>query len=396
MSANIIDANGISIQTYAEILTDLLNGTDQTPGFLQIYGSDINVDQNSPDGQMINIFALSKQDILNLIVQDYDSKDPDQAVGVALDAIAGLAGLHRQGGTFTRTAVLVTTDRNVNLSGLDNPSPTPYTISDNNGNLFYLIEGISLSAGATSLNFQSATIGFVQISPNTLTQPVTIIPGVVSVNNPDVPFSIGENQETDAAFRLRRQKSTAVPGQGFLQSLFGGLNTLDGLLEAKIYENNTNSTDAFTVPAHSIWVIVDGGTDDDVANMIYRYRNAGCGMKGDEVVNVTQVDGTTFPIRFDRAVYEDLYIQFSLTSLDGNAIDADSIKTYLVENYILGINDIADTTSIIALVKAINPNVLVTLSGVSATGYSYQDDISPTDIKNRFIVTTDKIDITII
>src|SRR5438309_2016807 len=104
---NQIDANGITIETYQEILNAIVNGTPTVPGLKQIYGQDINVDSNTPDGQLINIFTLSKQDILNLIVQDYTSKDPDQAVGIALDALSQLCGITRQGGSYTRVAVTV-------------------------------------------------------------------------------------------------------------------------------------------------------------------------------------------------------------------------------------------------------------------------------------------------
>ncbi len=67
--ANTIDANGITIETYAETVSNIVNGTSSAPGLTQIYGTDINVASNSPDGQMVNIFALSKQDILNLCIR---------------------------------------------------------------------------------------------------------------------------------------------------------------------------------------------------------------------------------------------------------------------------------------------------------------------------------------
>ena len=71
---NTITQNGIQIETYAEILSDLLNGVGDIPGFLAIYGSDINIDSNSPDGQMLNIFAESKLDMLNLEVDNYNAR----------------------------------------------------------------------------------------------------------------------------------------------------------------------------------------------------------------------------------------------------------------------------------------------------------------------------------
>ena len=392
---NEITPNGITIQTYLEIVDELINGSDTVQGVKQIYGSDINVDSNTPDGQLLNIFALSKKDVLDLIVADYDSKDPDQAVGTALDAVAQLCGIFRKGGTYTETDVTVTTDRGLNLVGLDNPSESPYTIADGVGNQFQLIESASLISGANVLRFRAKDIGLIQVLPNTLIVPVTIVIGVVSVNNPTAASITGENQETDAQFRARRQRSVAVPSQGFLEGLRGGLLALEGMVEAAIYENNTSSLDSDDVPGHSIWVIVDGGTDDDVAETIYTYRNAGAGMKGGVSVTVEQVDGTFFVVYFDRADQQDLYIELDVASLSGSAIDSDALKEGLVEQYVLGIYEAADITSITALVKEINPDIVVQSAGVSADDVVFVDILRPTSKQSKFVVVEANITINV-
>ena len=96
MSENLISGSGIQIQTYPDILNGIIYGTVEVPGLTQIYGADINTASNTPDGNLINIFALSKEDVLQLCVSIYDSFDPDQAVGIALDSIAQLCGIARK------------------------------------------------------------------------------------------------------------------------------------------------------------------------------------------------------------------------------------------------------------------------------------------------------------
>ena len=387
-TSNIIDANGIQIESLSDILNNIINGTATVPGLTQIYGSDINVDSNTPDGQWINVFALSKQDIENLCVQIYDSYDPTQAVGIALDALCQLnsSSLLRKGGLYTRVSVDVTASSSVSLSGLDTSSP--FTISDANGNLFYLISSTTVSATTTALNFQSSVIGFIQILPNVLTIPVTIIAGITSVNNPASPYQIGSNQETDAQLRIRRAGSTAIPAQGFNQALYGGLLQIDGLTAATIYENTTGSTALGVVPAHSIWVIVEGGASTDVAKMIYKYRNAGCGMYGSTTVSVTQADSSTFGISFSYAIDQTLYLSLTVSSLSGGTIDTAAIKAYLVSNYTLGIYQEADTTSIISLIHTYSTDLLVTGIGVSLTAGSYANSVLPTNRYNILTLTT--------
>lgn len=392
MSQNIIDGNGIQIQSYSDALNDAINGTPAIPGLVSIYGPDINVDSNTPDGQWINIFVLSKLDIEQLLVSIYDSFDPTQAIGVALDALCQLnsSSLLRKGGIITQVAVTVNVTGTVSLNGLD--TSTPYTISDANGNLFYLIVSATLSAGDNSLNFQASQIGFIQILPNTLTVQVSIIAGVNSVNNPSSPYQVGSNQETDAQLRIRRSASTAIPAQGFNQSLFGGLNQIDGLTQAVIYENVTGTTNGDNVPGHSIWTIVNGGSDADVADTIYTYRNAGCGMYGSSTVSVIQADGTMFDIIFSRAIDQNLFVDLTVTSLSGGSIDTTALKNALAAQYILDIYEIADITSITALIKSINPDILVQSAGVCASAMgSFLDSLLPDHKYNIWVLTAANI-----
>ena len=241
-TVNAITANGISIQTQTDILNSIINGTSQVPGLIQIYGSGINVNSNSPDGQLINIFALSKVDIEQLCVNVYNSFDPDQAVGSALDAVSQYCGITRLGGSYTTVNIVVTTSQTLTLPGID--TSTPYTIQDNIGNLYTLVSSANLSIGANTLLFQAVNIGFIQAVPNTITVPVSVVQGVVSVNNPNNAVTTGVNQETDAQLRIRRQNSVALASQGNYAGMIAALYSIPGVIQALIHENVTNTTDS--------------------------------------------------------------------------------------------------------------------------------------------------------
>lgn len=387
---NIIDANGIQIETYDEIYEGIVVGTPDVPGLQQIYGSDINVEQNSPDGQLIRIFALSKQDILDLIVDDYDSKDPDQAVGVALDAVSQLCGITRKGGTYTEVNITVTADLAINLPGLNN-SATPYTVADAEGNQFQLKTGASLIVGANSLAFRAARVGEVQVQPNTITIPITIVRGVVSVNNPAAATQTGINQETDSQFRLRRQRSVATPSQGYFAAMLGGLLDLPDVSSALVLENNTDATDANGIPPHSIWVIVDGGTDEEIAEVIYNTRSAGCGMFGDEEYVITQIDGSPFTVKFDFGSTQPLYVRMHIDSLNGSTIDQAAIAAYLAENYVFQLNQPADVSALTTLVLQYNPNLVVSEASVSNDDIAFTTIAYPLSKKDKFVLTADNI-----
>lgn len=388
MSVNQIDSEGIQTKTLADIISAL------ELAFQTIYGSDINLDQNSPDGQLLNEIAVMCSDFADFITQDYSSKDPDQAVGVALDAASQYCGIIRNGGTYTEVDIDITTDRALNLSGQS--TSTPFTISDSNGNEFQLIDDESLSLGLNTVAFRAVEIGNIQISLNTLTTISTPILGVLSVNNPDAPTQQGEDQETDAELRLRRQASVALPAQGSVAGLIGGLYTVDGVVDVAVFENTTASVDGDGIPAHGIWVIVDGGSDADVGAMIYLYRPLGIPMAGSETATITQVDSSTIDMKFDRAVDEDLYINLTISSKTGGSIDSAAIKAGIVAALSYGINETADVSTIINAVYDISTDAVVSAATINIYGGATAAILDPSAKKNKFVLSTANITITVV
>jgi uncharacterized phage protein gp47/JayE len=387
---NAIDSSGLTIQTTPEIIAEILDGAPGYPGMRQIYGADINVDANSPDGQMVNIIAQAKTDVLELSQQIYNSFDPDKAVGTSLDARCAINGVIRNAGTKTIQNVVVTTDRALTLPGLDT-SVTPFTVADTNGNQYQLVSTYAFgSAASTALVFQAALIGAVSSLPNTIISIITVTLGVTAVNNPATYTTLGLNEETDYALRIRRQKSVALPSQGYLEGLIGALLDTTDVTEAMVYENDTGTTDSNDIPSHSIWCIVKGGTNQAVANAIYVKRNAGCGMKGTVTVSVPQVDGTYFPIRFDRPTSQNLYISFDIVAVIGS-VDANFIRNQILAQLSYTIAQPAVASEITSLVESIAPNSSISNMGVSDDGITYVSLLDTAAINNLWALISARI-----
>ena len=397
---NAVTSTGIQIQTYDEIVTEILDGAPATttvpayPGMRQIYGADINVLPNSPDGQMVNIVAQAKRDMLEYIQQVFTSFDPDQAVGVLLDQRCAINGVQRRQGTYTYVNVNVTTNSALTLQGLNSTTTTtPFTISDSSGNKYYLVSTYAFTtAGTQLLSFRAANVGSITPTINSLTIIVTITLGVASVNNPGVATSIGTPQESDYALRIRRSNSVALPSIGYWQGLYQGLLSLNGVTSALVLENITNATDGYGIPGHSIWCVVAGGSATDIAQMIYLKRNAGCGMKGSVTQTVVQADGTLFTVSFDRPTSVPLYIKFNVTQVTGTTPpDANYIRTQLLNQLFYRIGQSADTTSITSLIHTIAPNASVSDIGVSTDNVTYVALLGTTNIYEQFSVASARI-----
>lgn len=359
---NSIGPTGLEVKTRAELIAEM------TTAFEGIYGTDINLDSDSPDGQMMGIFVQSVLDLEDLLVQIYNMFDPDNAIGVVLDQRVAINGIQRQAGTYTVTNITIVTSQACNLYGLDQSVQPVYTVQDNAGNK-WLLETTQLIGGAGTqvASFRAELPGANLTIPNTITIAVTIVLGVVSVNNPTLYTTLGLNEESDAALKVRRQKSVSLASQGYLAGLLAALENINGVASAFVYENVTDSVDSDGVPGHSIWVIVSGtATDAEIANAIYTKRNAGCGMKGSTTYTITQVDGSPFIVQWDVVLTENLFIVFTATSIDGVDVpDIAAIRAGLPISFVPGVNQEVNINALATQVQILDSNTLVTNAGFS-------------------------------
>lgn len=389
-----LTAAGLEVSTQAEILAALV------AEFQAIYGTDINVDSNSPDGQALNIYAQGGTDLRELLVAVYNSFAIDSAFGVYLDQRVALNGVARKPGTHTITNVTVTTSGALNLVGVDalvnDPTAVVFTLADNNGVPYQLLESVSIvSSGDHVLAFQASDVGIIEPIQNTITVQVTVVAGVTGVNNPDEATSIGTAEETDAQLKIRQAKLFFLASNGPADAIEAQiLQNVPGVVDTFVYDNATDSP-VDSVPAFSIWVIVDGGSDADIAQAIYVTKAPGSPMKGSVTYDITRPNGTTWTAKFDRGINEDLYIAFSTTPRSpGILFDDDAIKTALVQALVYKFNQPATIGDVVLAMAVIEPRAILSVVGVSSDGMSYVDILQPSDFQHKFLLTAAHIDIT--
>lgn len=365
--SDLFNENGLQTATALELLSDL------ETQMRAIYGDDVLLDSSTPDGQWLNILVQKGVDVRGLLMQLYNSMNPDNAQGSVLDQRCALNNVFRKAGIFTTVTVTVTTDREVTLQGVDdqfnNPEAVGYTIQDNEGNRFVLANTSTLSVGANSCLFRAENLGQVVVAPHTLTTPVTIVLGVVSVDNAG-SGDVGSNEESDADLKIRRRQSVALGSFGYLNGLQAALLQLEGVTDAKVYENYTSSTDANGIPAHSIWVVMSGGSTDEIAQTIYAKKCPGTGMKGAITKTITTPAQTQFTAQWDNVTNINYSIKFNIKPITaGVTFDMDGIKDYIRQNIDLKIGDYAETASITEVAQK-------AIESVGGQGYAVDVEIS--------------------
>jgi len=315
-------------------------------------------------------------------------------------------GIQRQGATFTQQQVQITVNNAVTLEGLDadanNPDGTGYTVADDTGKEFILLDTFNApSEGVYNLTFRAKDLGSITTIPNTITNPVTIILEVTDINNPTGALEIGLDGELDATLRLRATQSTANRAKGFIDSLTGNLLNIDGVTDARVFENYTDVIDVDGIPAHGIWAIVEGGANTDIADTIYFTKNAGCDMKGAIAIDITTVNGSIFTILFDRPASKELYIRFDIQKLNPTqGFDEDGIKQYITDNLSFTIGESANTAAITCIAQ---DGINTTGGGgvplnveISNDGINYVDFLNTDTKDEKWIVDNARIDITIL
>ena len=389
------DSTGLTVKTLTELREEL--ETD----YKDIYGDDINLDQNSPDGQVVNIEAQEGVDLRELLASINAGFDPDQAEGRVLDQRLALNNITRNGGTFTLVPVEITVDQALNLIGLDDQSdelnPTIsnlYTVKDDAGNEFYLLASVAIvGAGAVDYSFRAADIGDVQVLVGTITTPVTIIAGVTNINNTAGASSQGVDEESDADAKVRRRSSTAISSVGYLDAIEAAIKDLSNVTTGIVLENDTDTTDGDGIPSHSIWAIVEGGDNTEIGTVIYAKKSSGSGMKGTVEVGIIRPNGTTYTAKFDRPVDQDLWIQFNIV-LPGGVIDTDNLKALIVENITWGVGADAVGSQVSAYVQSLNPSYQISAMEVSDDDITYLEVVSPALPVDRFVNDITRITIT--
>lgn len=342
-----LNFSGLQVKDNPVLVNDLVTGFQD---IYSINGEALNLDSNTPDGQLIQLFAYAGTIIREMITEVYNSCDPDKCVGAVQDNRYQINYIERKTGTYTLQNIAITANQTVQLEGLDasynDPEASAFAVSDDNGNVWYLVDSTTILAGTTSLEFRAQEKGEIMPTIGTITNLVTIIPGVISAINNVGPTSIGTEEESDSDFRIRRMRSVAVPGKNNTDNMEGQLYALDGVIAVKIHQNRTNTTDSTGTPAYSIWVIVEGGSNTEIADVIYG-NLGGAGTKGNVSVPITTSSMQTFNINFDRETIVPFYIRFDIRAItDLGEINQDDVKNYIAENLTYNIGEPVETSRV--------------------------------------------------
>lgn len=281
-----ITPEGIVAPDYADIFAQL------QLAYWSIYGSDAVLDADSQDGQFLAIFARAIYDCNVTAVGIYNAYSPATAQGDNLSSVVKINGIQR----LVATASQVT----VTIVGVEGTEIVNGVVGDdlNLGTQWNLPASVIIPAlGTVDAIATCAADGAVAGAAGSLTRILTPTRGWQTVTNA-LDATLGAPVESDSTLRQRQAASTALAAETPIGAIYAAVANLPGVVRAAAYDNDTGAPDANGIPAHSIAIVVDGGTAQDIGDTIAAKKAPGTGTAGTTAVNVIDSHGIASVINF--------------------------------------------------------------------------------------------------
>jgi uncharacterized phage protein gp47/JayE len=309
--------------------------TNMTTEVLAIY-PDASLDPATQDGQLLGVFSNAIDELGQVLQAVYDSISPSTASGVTLSRIAEFNGIRLIPGTQS----------SVELTFTGNPGavvPANFQVRNRlNNSVFVTTAPVTLdSAGTATVGALASTVGATVAPQHSLTVMASPLFGVREVTN-ESDALIGRNRETDAELRNRRTFSVATPSQSILEGIKGAVANIAQVIQVQAYENKTDVTDANGLPPHSFSIVVEGGSNQDIAEAIFIREPVGANQYGNTTVTVIDSYNMPHDVTFMRPPHIQIFLRIELIPMTGwsnelVAVMRQNIVTWAQANLLIGV-----------------------------------------------------------
>lgn len=252
----------------------------------------------------------------------YNQFNPSAATGDALSTVVVINGIRRKGATASTVVFTFTGTPSTTI-----PVSEAIEVTDSNGDVVWLVtEDIDLDITGTVTNVPAVaqTLGDITANSNTLNVLVSPNADIDTVTNPSDAIA-GVNEESDTTLRSRRDKSTAAPSIGLVDSIFSAVGNLEGVTFVRVYNNIELVTDSNGIPPKTLAAVVVGGDDTEIAETLLSRTSTGNGFDGNVTITFIGIQGTQYPISFFRPTDIPIYLIISVTIVEADVFPADGI-----------------------------------------------------------------------
>ena len=313
-----ITKTGIVVPIFEEVLSELKER------FKEIYGQDVNLDNDTADGQWVSLIASAINDANAAIASAYAGYSPSTAKGEILSSVVKTNGIKRYVSSKSTVDIRCIGQAGTNISN--------GIVEDENGYRWQLPPSVVMPPeGEITVTATCQTDGAINALPGTVTKIMTPTLGWQTASNP-ASASSGNPVETDAELRRRQTLSVALPSRSVFDGVLAGVADIDGVTAFTGIDNDQNEPDENGIPGHTIAMIVDGGDVKEIADAIFRKKGPGTGTHGKINEKVKDSYGITHAVRFSRSEKIIVKVRITLIALSGYETDVgEYIKQYVAD-----------------------------------------------------------------
>lgn len=320
----IINKNGFTLSTLKEYLANWQNK------LREVFGNDFVIKKEGVVDNIATASSLSAMDLENQIAFLIKQMNPLTAEGEWQDKLYYLIGLTRRQATYTIVSRTCEGTPNTVI-------PAGSLMIENAGtkDQFRNNDPINIGENGKGLcSFTAEESGAIDLPEDATINIVTPLANLSGVYYEEGNvINIGKDYETDQEFRERWLLTSSTAGanteDGLRKALLELVNTRSDL---KIFENRTNQTVDGLEP-HTQRIVINSAYDDEtIAQTIFDKLVDGnmAGLQGSISITVSDSEGQTETIKFDRAAVQDIYLKVRVSIRSG--VSLATAQTNIKEN----------------------------------------------------------------
>lgn len=319
-----ITKTGVIIPAFEEVLSELKER------FRAIYGQDVNLDNDTADGQWVALIASAINDANAAIASAYAGYSPSTAQGEILSSVVKTNGIKRYISSKSTVDLRCVGQAGTNISS--------GIVEDDNGYRWQLPSAVVMPPeGEIIVTATCQTAGSINALPGSVTKIMTPTMGWQMASNP-ASASAGNPVETDAELRRRQTLSVALPSRSVFEGVLAGIADINGVTAFTGIDNDTNEPDENGIPGHTIAMIVDGGDVKEIADAVFIKKSPGTGTYGKITEKVKDSYGIAHAVKFSRSEKIIVKGRITLIALSGYETDVGEYIKQSVADYINGLS----------------------------------------------------------
>ena len=255
--------------------------SDIETAYKDALGAELNTDTYTPQGQLIQNDTNNLVYVMDEVTAVANMFSVYYATGASLDTAAAYFGYYRKYGV--PTVVLAT------LGGIQGTVIPQGSLVSNGENDFATLYEVTIPAGGSvDVEVQCTEGGAIPCLAGTLTTVVTTISGWDTVTNAHDGIQ-GFATETDNEFRNRITANWLnIRGKTILGAIIDNIAQLTNVISVVGRENPATTTqviDGITMLAHSIFICVYGGSNNEIAEVLGKEKTIGAATNGDVIAS---------------------------------------------------------------------------------------------------------------